>query len=147
MLHQSPFADGRKTAPIPGSAGMVATAVFEHTLTAAYATATDFIEIGSIPATARPLSATIIGEGFTAGTTATVAAMDGVAGEADDARALTGPELFTAQDVVDAEAETTAVKCLALGTQVDHRGLGVKLSADEAASANKKLTVILSYTY
>jgi hypothetical protein len=144
----SQFAARRLTPPVPYQAGLAAVAVFEQVLKKDYATGTDILEIGSIPGTARIVSATLIGAGFTAGTTATIAAIDGDPGDdGDDSRDFTGPALFTNAAVDDNETPATATKCLSLPVSDAHRGLGVKLSANEAASPGKKLTLLLEYTY
>lgn len=147
MLQQSPSADGRIAIPTPYASGLVTAAVFEHTLKSAYTAGADVIEMGVLPANARLISATIIGAGFTAGTTATVKVMTGPAGEKDDTRALTGTALFAAQSVVNTEANAKKADCLALGLSETHRGIGLTLSANEAAAAGKKITLIAEYVY
>jgi hypothetical protein len=145
-VYQSKTAKRRETPPTPYQHGMAATAIFKHTLTAAFVTATDVIEIGTLPAGAQIIAADLVGAGFTAGTTARVALMTGGAGDRDDARVLTGTDLFTGQTVVNAEGKATVAKCLSFVPAADHRGIGVKLSANEAAAPGKKLTLMLSYT-
>ena len=58
MLHQSKTAKGRSTPPVPYQAGMVATAIFEHVFLTTFTSATDILEIGALPATAKIIGAT-----------------------------------------------------------------------------------------
>lgn len=145
MLHLSKTAKRRLSPPVPYQHGMVAASIVAHILTADYATATDLIEIGTLPADATIVSATVFGEGFTAGTTARVSLLDGEAGDPDDDRALTADTLFTAAATTAAGDKATMAECLAIAPSNIHRGIGVKLSADEAAGA-KALTLVLEYT-
>jgi hypothetical protein len=148
-VHLSKTAQRRLTPPIPYQAGVVAAAIFEYTLKTAYTAATDIIDLGAIPATARAVRATVIGEGFTTGTTADIGIMDGEPGDDRDTdRALTADLLFDGVDVEDNEASATLAQCLAFPVDnTAHRSIGVTLSANEAASTSKKLTLLLEYTY
>ena len=147
-IFQTPYAEGRMPPPLPFSAGMVASVVYTKTLTAAYVTATDIIELGAIPATARIVGATLICEGMTAATTADVGVMDGAAGDAKDTgRALTADLLFDGVDAEDTETDAALLTCLGIAPAETHRGIGVTMSANEAAGAGKKITVRLDYVY
>lgn len=147
MLHQSKHALRRLTPPTPYAAGMVACAVFEHTFDKAFTAATDKLEIGSIPAGAQVIAATTLTEGLAATTTADIGTLTGGEGEDDDTRDLTADLLFDDLDVAGASTENAAPMktCLALTPSDTHRGLGVKLSQDQAAGG--KIKVVVQYTY
>lgn len=151
MMFQTKFAEGRKTTPVPYNHGQECVAIFEHVFTADYTAATDIIELGVLPATARITGATLIGEGLGA-TTADVGIMEGPAGEATDAegnqRELTADLLFDGVSVNDNEAAAAALTCLGIDVDDDeHRAIGATVAADVAAGAAKKLTVVLRYIY
>lgn len=149
-LHQNDHAKGRLTTPVPYCAGMVAHVVFTHTFSTAFTSATDVLEIGMIPAGAKLVEATVIGEGMGA-LTVDVATMTGDAGEpltsAGDARALTAEVLFNDASVNNTEVNATAKVCKDFPVSSSHRGLGVTVSGDVSASASKKVSVALRYTY
>lgn len=146
MLHISRAAK-TTAAPIAGQSGTVMKAVFEHTFTNAFTAATDILEIGLMPAHARVVGATVIGAGFGGAITADVGLMTGDQGSNDDTRTLTGTEFFNDADVNGAEADMTTAAALAVSQDQKHRGIGVELSADVAAGAAKKLTLVLEYVY
>lgn len=146
MLHISRAAK-TTAAPIAGQSGTVMKAVFEHTFTTAFTAATDILEIGLMPAHARVVGATVIGAGFGGAITADVGLMTGDQGANDDTRTLTGTEFFNDADVNGAEADMTTAAALAVSQDQKHRGIGVELSADVAAGAAKKLTLVLEYVY
>lgn len=145
MLHQTKHAQGILTPPVPYCAGMVATAVFEHTFNAAYTAASDKIEMGLLPATAQIISAVVVGANIGA-LTADVGLMSGEPGDDDDTRTV-GSELFNDQSVNNTEKAATQAACLAVAPANTHRGIGATISGDVAAGATKKLTVVVSYTY
>ena len=148
MLHQSPYADGRYTAPIPYAAGMLAAVAFTWSPTKDYTAATDLIEMGALPANAKLFSATLLSDGFAAGLTADVAVMDGEEGKADDSRDLTAVTLLAGAAVDGSEVPVPTKTCLNIKPDISqHRGLGVRLSRNESASAAKKLTLVIQYTY
>lgn len=147
MLHQSKAANRRETAPVPLSAGMEAVAIFSYVFKDAYTAATDIIELGAIPATARVTGCTVIGEGLGV-VTADIGIIDGEPGDGrDETRDLTAELLFDDVDVNDNEASAAMLTCLGIAVSQAHRGLGAKLSGDVAAGAAKKLTLVLRYTY
>lgn len=133
-------------APVAGQAGTRMTAIFEYTFNAAFTSASDVLELGVLPAYARPLAATVIGEGLGA-ITADVGLMTGKAGANDDTRALTGTEFFNDLSVNDNTGSATALAMLAMTRTEGDRGIGVTLSGDVAAGASKKITLILDYVY
>lgn len=149
-MFKTAHAKGRVTPPVSYARGQQMTAIFEYVFDADYTAASDIIELGVLPGTARVTGATLIGEGLGA-TTADVGLMTGQPGEAVDAegsqRALTDDLIFDAVSVDDNEADAAALTCLGLGTAEDHRAIGATLSADVTAGAAKKLTVVLHYTY
>jgi hypothetical protein len=146
MLHISRAAK-TTAAPIAGQSGTVMKAVFEHTFTTAFTAATDILEIGLMPAHARVVGATVIGAGFGGAITADVGLMTGDQGANDDTRTLTGTEFFNDANVNGAETDMTTAAALAVSQDQKHRGIGVELSADVAAGAAKKLTLVLEYVY
>lgn len=147
MLHQSKHALRRLTPPTPYAAGMVATAIFEHTFDRAFTAASDKLEIGSIPAGAQVIAATALTENLSAGTTADIGTLTGDEGEDDDTRVLTADLLFDGLDVAGAATENAApmADCLAITPSDKHRGLGVTLNQNQGVG--DKIKVVLQYTY
>lgn len=143
MLFQSPTAK-RKTSPSnPVHAGVLHVATFSYTVDAAYTTATDKIELGFLPADAKVKGATLIGENLGA-ITAKVGFMSGVPGTNDDTRTV-GSDFFTAQSVNNTENSITALVAKGMASDVADRSIGVVLSADVAAGATKKVSLVLEY--
>lgn len=120
---------------------MVATSTF--TFTEAFTAASDKIEMGVLPAGARPVRASLIGEGVGV-ITADLGFMSGKWGEKDDARTV-GNELIDGVSVNGDVAEAGALNCKNIASSNEHRPLGVVLSGDVAAGAAKKLTLVLEY--
>lgn len=145
MLHQTKTAKGLNTPPVPYQAGQEMVAVFEHTFNAAFTAASDKIELGLLPGGAILTGATVIGEGLGVNT-ADVGFMSGEPGDNDDTRAV-GTEFFDDQSVNDTEQAMTAAAAKNLAADQSHRGIGATLSADVAAGAAKKLTLVIRYTY
>ena len=144
-LHQSKIARRIDTPPAIYQSGLVGACIATFAFTKAYATATDLIEIATLPAGARIIGATIFGDGVTAATTADVALLDGEAGDGDDTRDLTADALFTAAATTAAGDTATMAECLAIAPSDKHRGIGVQLSANQAAGA-ATLTLVIQYT-
>lgn len=144
-LIQSATAKRRNTPPVPQQAGILAKAIFEHTFTTNYTAATDILELGMLPATARLVGATLIGTALGA-LTADVGLMDGEAGEYDETR-NSGNEIFNDASVNNAETDATLASCLAVTPSDRHRGIGVILSGNVTAGASKKVTLVITYTY
>jgi hypothetical protein len=145
MLHQTKTAKGLNTPPVPYQAGQEMVATFEHTFNDAFTTATDKIELGVLPGGAILTGATVIGEGLGVAT-ANVGFMSGEPGDKDDTRTV-GTEFFSAQSVNDTEQAMTAAAAKGIAPDNAHRGIGATVSADVAASAAKKLTLVIRYTY
>ncbi len=149
-MFQTDHAAGKVTTPIPYQHGVEAVAIFEYVFNEAYANATDIIELGTLPGTAKITGATMIGTGLGANT-ADVGIMEGPVGEPTDAdgnqRAMTADLLFDGVSVNDAENAADLSTCLAITPTADHRAIGAVISADVAAGAAKKLQVLIRYTY
>lgn len=141
-IFQSSAAKGQAATPSAYQAGIVTTAIFEYTFTAAYVAATDVIELGLLPADTQIVGATVIGAGLGA-TTADIGIMTGAPGDTVAARTV-GDELFDGITVNNAENDATLANCLAVAPYYDHRGIGAKVAANVAAGS-AKLTVKIDY--
>jgi hypothetical protein len=141
-IFQSSTAKGQAATPSAYQAGIVTTAIFEYTFTDAYATATDVIELGLLPAETQIVGATIIGTGLGA-TTADIGIMTGTPGDTVDERTV-GDELFDGTSVNNATANAALAACLGVARQNYHRAIGAKVAANVAAGA-AKLTVKIDY--
>lgn len=141
-IFQSSTAKGQAATPSAYQAGIVTTAIFEYTFTAAYATATDVIELGLLPAETQIVGATVIGTGLGA-TTADIGIMTGAPGDVVGTRTV-GAEIFNDTSVNNAEDNATLATCLAVPRQNYHRAIGAKVAANVAAGA-AKLTVKIDY--
>ena len=147
---QTDHAKGRFTPPVAYGAGHEMVAVYEYTFDRDYTAASDIIELGPLPGTAKITGATLIGEGL-GSTTANVGIMTGEPSEDLDAegaqRALTADLLFDGVSVNNNEAEAAALTCMGIAKASDHRGIGATIAGNVAAGAAKKLTLVLRYTY
>ncbi len=143
-LFQSSYGKRLLTPTRPLSAGAVHCARFEYAFTSAFAFATDKLELGVLPAFARPVDAVLLG-GLTAAGNATVGLMSGDVGNPDNARTV-GSEFFSATDALD----TVTRMSLATGFNLDpaevDRSIGVTLSANVAAGGGRKIALLLFYT-
>lgn len=142
-IFQSSAAKGQAATPSAYQAGIVTTAIFEYTFTADYATATDVIELGLLPADTQVVGATVIGAGLGA-TTADIGIMTGTPGDTVGTRTV-GDELFDGITVDNDENSATLANCLAVARSNAHRAIGAKVAANVAAGAAKKLTVKIDY--
>jgi hypothetical protein len=142
-IFQSSAAKGQAATPSAYQAGIVTTAIFEYTFTADYATATDVIELGLLPADTQIVGATVIAAGLGA-TTADIGIMTGTPGDTVAARTV-GAELFDDTSVNNASANATLANCLAVARSNAHRSIGAKVAANVAAGSSKKLTVKIDY--
>lgn len=145
-LHQSSVAKRRETPPNGYQSGIVLVAVFTYAFTKDFTAATDKLELGLLPAGAKPISARLVPVGLTADNTADVGLMDGEPGEPDNDRTV-GDEFFDGVAAVAAEASATAADLLAIAPAETHRGIGVTMTEDIAAGASKSLTLVLEYTF
>ena len=142
-LFQTAAAKGLLATPSAYQAGILTTAVYEYVFDEDYATATDKIELGRLPADVQIVGATVIGAGLGA-VTADVGIMSGAPSDPDNDRTV-GDELFDAQSVNNTEAAATLADCLAVARSDKHRAVGAVLSGNVAAGAAKKLTLRIDY--
>lgn len=148
-LIQGKYGKRGATAINPSEAGVVACVIYELDMAAQAVNTTDIVELGPFPAFAKLIDMTVLGVGVGA-ITATVGMLNGEAGNPDNARALVGgtSNVITAGSIAaSAEAPASKLACIKLPVAQDHRGIGVTLSANEAAGAGKKLYVTARYTY
>lgn len=143
-LFQSPTAKRKTTPSNPVHAGTLHVASFTYVFNAAFARATDKIELGFMPADAKIKGATLIGEGLGVNN-AKVGFMSGTPGDNDVTRTV-GTDFFAAQDVNATEGSMTALAAKAIATSTADRGIGVELSTnDVTASSAKKITLVIEY--
>jgi hypothetical protein len=142
-IFQSSTAKGQAATPSAYQAGIVTSAIFEYTFKSDYATATDVIELGLLPADTQIIGATVIAAGLGA-TTADIGIMTGTPGDTVAERTV-GDELFDGTSVNDASADAPLASCLAVAPSNEHRAIGAKIAANVAADAAKKLTVKIDY--
>ncbi|MCR9276248.1 MULTISPECIES: hypothetical protein [unclassified Mameliella] len=130
--------------PTPGQAGVIMIAEFTHTIDAAYTAATpDIIEIGVLPAFAKPVRMSITG-GALAVSTADVGLMSGDPQDDQSAR-TSGDEFLSATSIVSATQDVPIETCMEIAPVAYDRGIGVKLSADQTAGATKTVTIRMEY--
>lgn len=143
-LFQSAAAKGQETPPSVYQAGVVAKAIFSYTFSTAFTAASDKLEIGLLPAGIQVVKANVFGDNLGA-ITADVGLMSGAAGSTDAARTV-GTELFNDQSVADGTVGEAGIEtCLAVAPGTSHRGIGVTLSGNVTAAANKKIVVVIDY--
>lgn len=132
--------------PTPGQAGVIMIAEFTHAIDAAYTAATpDIIEIGVLPAFAKPVRMSITGGTLDgADTTADVGLMSG--DPLDDQSARTSGVDFLDGGIIDGATLNVPIEtCMEIAPVAYDRGIGVKLSADQTAGAAKTVTIRMEY--
>lgn len=143
---QTDFATFKKEPPTIGHAGVVQAVIFDFSFAAqALTAASDIVELGYLPAGARPHRARLVGEGL-GSITADVGFMSGTVGDNVSVR-TSADELFDGVSVNDAAHEATALELLAITPLNQHRSVGAKFSGNIAAGAGKKITLILEYYF
>lgn len=129
------------------AAGVTITQVFEFDFaTQAFVAAADRIEMGMLPAGAQLVGATLIGTAGLGAITAGVGLMSGEFGSNDNARTV-GTQLFAATSVNGTENNATRAACLAVAPSENHRSLGLTLSGNVAAGANRRVTLVVEYVF
>jgi hypothetical protein len=144
-LFQSDMAKRRETPPNGYVAGARMVAIATYTFNQNFTAATDVLELGMLPAGARPIAVSLIGAN-TGATNATLGLMTGEDGSTDASRTV-GTEFFSAQAINNATVNATLSACLAVAPSDKHRGIGVTLSADVTAGSTKKLTLLVEYVF
>jgi hypothetical protein len=142
-ITHSRHALGTSATPRPQTAGAVHAAVFKHTFNSALAAAA-ILELGVLPAFARIVDYKLIPEGNFAGVTASGGIMTGELGADDDAR-VAGTELFSAATALTAVSRPDKAEAYNVASLGKDRGIGLQFSAQVAADAAKKLTLIVLY--
>ena len=145
-LFQSETAKRRETPPTGYVSGSVQCAIFSYTFNEDFDASEDVLEIGLLPANTAPVRARLIPVGLTANNTADVGFMSGEPGDPDPDR-TSDDELFDGVAAVAAEAAAAAVDLLAVTRSELHRAIGIKMTEDIAAGAEKKITLILEYVH
>ncbi|WP_299671672.1 hypothetical protein [uncultured Roseobacter sp.] len=125
----------------PGQAGQSTERIFVHTLNAD--SGTDIIEMAGLPAYMVPTEVTVDTDNLAGVTTIQVGLVSGVFKEPDDARTL-GSE-FLAAAPSTAETSTPLLTLADIEKSMEHRGIGVQLSQNEAAAANKRIVLRVRY--
>lgn len=130
------------TAATPDQAGEVYTQLVQYAVTAAYATATDVIELAVLPARCKLVGVELLTSGVAAVATLDVGFLTGEYG--DKVAARTVGSTIIAATAKNAAASASNETLFGLAAAEVDRGVGVKLSANEAAGAGK-ITLKLSY--
>lgn len=140
---QSQIAQGVKPVPQAFTAGAVVAYRAEYTIPSGTTVATtDVIEMAVLPADHTLIGVTIVGAGFTTGTTAKVGLMSGEVGDDESARTC-GSEIAAAADVKDTESSAKASALAAIAKSDTDRSIGLQLSASEAGPSKTVTLVIL----
>lgn len=142
-FQHSKQAQGIIATPRPQSAGAVHAAKFRWTFATALP-AGDILELGVLPEFAEIVDYKLVPEGNFAGVTCSGGLMTGEVGS-DDAGRATGTELFSAATALNAVAAPDKASAFNIASAAAPRGIGLAFSAQVAADANKKLTLILLY--
>ena len=147
-LFQSAAAKGQEATPSTYQAGIVTTAIYTYTIAANYATATDKIELGRLPADVQLVAATLIGSNLGGAANAVLGIMSGDPGDPDDARTVlttAGNQIKGATAINNAAFSVTQAEALAIPRSDKHRAIGVTLSSDVTGGAAKTLTLRIDY--
>lgn len=140
-IQQSDFGRRIKVAPTPEQSGQVTAAIFDYAFAAAYAFATDKIEIGVLPAGARVVDMTILAAGVNGNIS--VGLMSGEVGSTDNARTC-GAEFASAVAMTTTLTRLTAQTGWNIAPAEVDRSIGIFGSADIAAGV-KSFKIILEY--
>lgn len=148
-IKQSAYAKGRNYAYRPQTAGAVHAQSFTYDFNVDGAVTTaDILEIGVLPPFCRIVDFRILKEG-TVGATGTldVGIMTGEFGDATDATRTSGAELFDDLSIAGGTLfrATTATAMVTVPAMEKDRGIGIKFSADQAATAGNKITLVVEY--
>ena len=142
---QSDFGKGILTPPRPQSAGAIHCAEFKYTFATAFAYATQILELGVLPAFAKPVDAILVPEGVLTGLTADIGLMSGTAGSTATDR--TSDDSIFNDIALDAGLKRAVAITPYLITPVAYdRSIGFKASGDIAAASTKKIALLLYYT-
>lgn len=145
---QTPWADGRETAPRPQTAGAVHAVKFVADFSAggnlgAVADG-DVIELGLLQPFADIVDVTLVPEGSFGGATVTVGLMTGTAGDPTSVRTV-GGEIFAAGTALTATVRNTLAAGFNIAPVDYPRGIGMLASAAIAAASGKKCTLIVLF--
>lgn len=141
-IKQSLWAKGNQQSKRPQTAGAVHTQLFSYDA-AAGLLAADILELGELPPGCRVVDAILFTEGTFTGLTADVGIMSGTYGDPDASR-TSGNQLYDDADLT-AVVRLSKRDMLLLAPVEGSRGIGLKVSADVAAGAGKKIHLQLSY--
>jgi hypothetical protein len=122
-------------------AGVLTRNIYEYQVGAAWDGSEDILELGCLLANTKIAYLALYGTNFGA-VTATVGLMGGTWGDPLATRTI-ATQIATSLDINDALAVVAPMTLLGVAAPSVDTGLGVVISGDEAAAANKKITMIL----
>lgn len=142
---QNPTFKRRLPAPTLTGAGIVSVARFDFDLSAGLLAA-DILEIGVIPAGRKLLRAHLSTTGIDATASIDIGILTGTAGDLENTRTMNATgEIFEAATKNVATAMATPQALDAIAASNADRGIGLRLSADEAAGANTNGYLIVEF--
>ncbi len=152
-LKQSLVSTRKLAQPVSYEAGERMVAVIPIDITAAgigaITAAADKIEVGYIPAGALLVGAELISEAIGAAITANVGLLTNSGGGefgAQDNTSAVGTQILSAASINNTAVKAATIGCINLGRdETKHRAIGLSVSADIAAGAGKRLTLVLEY--
>jgi hypothetical protein len=131
------------TATVPQIAGTIHTQFVQYAVTENYVTGTDVIEMAVLPANCKLTTVDLFTAGIAATATLDVGFLTGEYGDPLDTR--TGDSTLLAAAAKNGAASATIGTLAPLAASNVDRGVGVTLSANEAAGAGV-ITLRLNYT-
>jgi hypothetical protein len=126
-----------------GHAGSLLSHSFDYTFAAGMVAAADRLEIGVLPAFARPVD--MILDGANLNGNFTVGLMSGEVGDPSNTRTV-GAELMAATAMTTNTARATGA-CRAVEPTDKDRSIGITVSADIVAGGTKTVKMTLLYAY
>ena len=129
---------------VPDRAGEVVETIIEYTINPVAVNTGDVVELFALPAMCKLVRADILSANFAAANI-TIGFMSGTYGDPDAARTV-GSEIFNAQAANAAAAASLATLVAIAADENKDRGIGMTVSANQAAAANKKIQLRLAYT-
>ncbi len=143
MIRQNEYGKLKRAVSFPIIAGAVHTLIFEAVLSEGFDASDDIFEIGALHANCKIVGYDLLSANLAGTNLITVGFMSGGIGETHAARTC-GNELFDGVTRNTAH-EATLAQVVDMPAQDNTVAIGVKLSVDETAAANKRIMLRLHY--
>lgn len=144
-LKQSPGLFSRTPATVPFYAGEIVAQAYEFSFDKDGLLAADVLEVGCLPAGCKLHRATLTTASIAATTTVSAGVLSGAFGTKDDTRTLPGTADIVSAGTKNTVIDVTPGALFGVDVADTDRGIGIKLSANEADDKGSGGTIILEY--